>query len=80
MKGSLLLVAGLSFILIDDEYVFPAYERRSLVISVDGDGLKLSDYLTGAKVAWTDLTQHELDRMTHHLYIQFELHQPHNLN
>ena len=80
MKGSLLLVAGLSFILIDDEYVFPAYERRSLVISVDGDGLKLSDYLTGAKVPWTDLTQHELDRMTHHLYIQFELHQPHNLN
>lgn len=80
MKGSLLLVAGLSFILIDDEYVFPAYDNRSLVISVDGDGLKLSDYLTGTKIPWTSLTQHELDRMTHHLYIQFELHQPHNLN
>jgi hypothetical protein len=80
MKGSLLIIAGLGFILIESEYVFPEYEDRRLVISVDGDGLKLSDYLTGIKVPWTDLTQHELDRMTNHLYIQFELHQPYNLN
>jgi len=80
MKGSLLIIAGLGFILIESEYVFPEYEDRRLVISVDGDGLKLSDYLTGIKVAWTDLTQHELDRMSNHLYIQFELHQPYNLN
>ena len=80
MKGSLLIIAGLGFILIESEYVFPEYEDRRLVISVDGDGLKLSDYLTGIKVPWTDLTQHELDHMTNHLYIQFELHQPYNLN
>jgi hypothetical protein len=80
MKGSLLIIAGLGFILIESEYVFPEYEDRRLVISVDGDGLKLSDYLTGIKVPWTDLTQHELDSMTNHLYIQFELHQPYNLN
>ena len=80
MKGSLLIIAGLSFILIDQEYVFPAYDGRQLVITVDDDGLKLSDYLTGAKIPWTSLTQLELDKMTNHLYIQFELHQPHNLN
>jgi hypothetical protein len=80
MKGSLLIIAGLGFILIESEYVFPEYEDRRLVISVDGDGLKLSDYLTGIKVPWTDLTQHELDCMSNHLYIQFELHQPYNLN
>lgn len=80
MKGSLLLIAGLGFILIDGEYVFPKYEDRQLVITVDGDGLKLSDYLTGVKVPWTSLTQLELDKMTNHLYIQFELHQPYNLN
>ena len=80
MKGSLLLIAGLGFILIESEYVFPKYEDRQLVITADGDGLKLSDYLTGVKVPWTSLTEHEMDRMTHHLYIQFELHQPHNLN
>jgi hypothetical protein len=80
MKGSLLIIAGLGFILIENEYVFPAYDGRQLVISVDGDGLKLSDYLTGVKVPWTDLTQLELDKITNHLYIQFELHQPYNLN
>ena len=80
MKGSLLLVAGLSFILIDQEYVFPAYDGRQLVIEVEDDGLKLTDYLTGAKISWTSLTQLELDKMTNHLYIQFELHQPYNLN
>lgn len=80
MKGSLLLVAGLSFILIDQEYVFPAYSGRQLVIEVEDDGLKLTDYITGAKIPWTSLTQLELDKMTNHLYIQFELHQPYNLN
>ena len=80
MKGSLLLIAGLGFILIDGEYVFPAYDGRQLVITADGDGLKLSDYLLGVKVPWTSLTQLELDKMTNHLYIQFELHQPYNLN
>ena len=80
MKGSLLIIAGLGFILIESEYVFPAYDGRQLVISVDGDGLKLSDYLLGVKVPWTSLTQLELDKMTNHLYIQFELHQPYNLN
>ena len=80
MRGSLLIIAGLSFILIEDEYLFPNYDGRQLVIAVDGDGLKLSDYLTGAKVAWTSLTQLELDKMSNHLYIQLELHQPHNLN
>ncbi len=80
MKGSLLLVAGLSFILIDQEYVFPAYDGRQLVIEVEDDGLKLTDYITGAKIPWTSLTQLELDKMTNHLYIQFELHQPYNLN
>jgi hypothetical protein len=80
MKGSLLAIAGLGFILIESEYVFPAYDGRQLVIAVEGDGLKLSDYLLGVKVPWTDLTQLELDKMTNHLYIQFELHQPYNLN
>jgi hypothetical protein len=80
MKGSLLLIAGLGFILIDQEYVFPAYDGRQLVIEVQDDGLKLTDYLTGAKIPWTSLTQLELDKMTHHLFIQFELHQPYNLN
>jgi hypothetical protein len=80
MKGSLLIVAGLSFILIDQEYIFPDYDGRQLVIEVEGDGLKLSDFLTGTKIPWTDLSQLELDKMTNHLYIQFELHQPYNLN
>ena len=80
MKGSLLAIAGLGFILIESEYVFPDYDGRQLVISVEGDGLKLSDYLLGVKVPWTSLSQLELDKMTNHLYIQFELHQPHNLN
>ena len=80
MKGSLLAIAGLGFILIESEYVFPDYDGRRLVIAVEGDGLKLSDYLLGVKVPWTSLSQLELDKMTNHLYIQFELHQPHNLN
>jgi len=77
-----LLIAGLSYLVIDDYYVLPEINGRELTIKVDEfDGsLKLADYLTDFPVAWSSLTEEELQRIQMHLHFKYELQLPQNMN
>lgn len=80
--SQLLFIAGLSYLVIDDDYVLPEINGRELTIKIDEfDGsLKLADYLTDFPVAWSSLTEEELQRIQMHLHFKYETMLPHNMN
>jgi len=77
-----LLIAGLSYLVIDDYYVLPEINGRELTIKIDEfDGsLRLADYLTGIPVSWSSLSEEELQRIQMHLHFKYELRLPYNMN
>jgi hypothetical protein len=78
----LLFIAGLSYLVIDDYYVLPEINGRELTIKVDEfDGsLRLAEYLTDFPVAWSSLSEEELQRIQMHLHFKYELQLPQNMN
>jgi hypothetical protein len=77
-----LFIAGLSYLVIDDHYVLPEINGRELIIKIDEfDGsLRLTDYLTNFPVAWSSLTEEELQRIQMHLHFKYEIMLPYNMN
>jgi len=72
-NNTLWMMAGLAMLVIDDKLVFPAYEDRQLCISLEDDGLILTNWLTGAPVLWKDLSPVESERMIQHMALRHHL-------
>jgi hypothetical protein len=76
----LIPIVGLSFLLIEDHYLFPEYDGRQIHIEIDDNHMSFKNWLTGRPIRIADLSQIEIDRMCNHLEILYNIQLKHNLN
>ena len=76
----LIPIVGLSFMLIEDHYLFPEYDGRQVHIEIDENHMSFLNWISGQPIPIAELTEIELTRMCRHLELLYNLQLSHNLN